>query len=284
MTATVTGEQWDAVRECLHTTTERFCTLVSSVPDAGIKAATKWTAADIVAHVTTVAWLDAILLDAARVPFPMPDMLEAVNAATVDDVHDLNDQVLSYFPERDAGRLTQMLRDHVDLVLTASQSHDPAETFSWLGGAAVPLAGLLAHLVNELLIHGDDIARAVKTPWAMSSRDAALFFDLFYVALAHGQPGRLLEGSKRPVPRRIAVEFRSPYTTAVTIVVRNGQVTAEPPGPGSDATIRFDPVAMNMMMFGRVSKARTILTRKVVISGPRPWLLPAFLRTIRAPS
>jgi hypothetical protein len=63
-------------------------------------------------------------------------------------------------------------------MLTASRSHDPAETFSWLGGARLPLAGMFAHMGNELLIHGNDIARAVKAPWEMPPEDAALFFDL----------------------------------------------------------------------------------------------------------
>lgn len=282
--ASVTTEQWDAVRKSLRATAGRFCGLVSSVPDPGTRAAEKWSVADIAAHVTAIAWLDTMLLQAAAVPFPMPGVTEAIEATSVDEVHGLNDRLLSYFPERDAGKLTGMLRDHVDLVLTASQSRDPVETFAWLGGARLPLAGMLAHMVNELLIHGNDIARAVKVPWAMPAQDAALFFDLFYVGLASGQTGRLLDGGRRPLERRIAVEFRSGYTTPVTIVVRNGRVTAEPPGPGADATVRFDPAALNMMLFGRISRSRAILTRKIIIAGRRPWLLPAFLRTIRAPS
>jgi hypothetical protein len=70
----------------------------------------------------------------------------------------------------------------------------------------------------------------------------------------------------------------------VTIVVRNGRVTAEPAGQDADATVRFDPVGLNLMLFGRISRSRAVLTRKVVIGGRRPWLLPAFLRTVRAPS
>ena len=139
-------------------------------------------------------------------------------------------------------------------------------------------------MVNELLIHGNDIARILRLPWTMPPQDAALFFDLFYVGLARGNFGSLLNGNRRPLQRRIAVELRSPYTTPVTLVVRNGQLTAEDPGPGADATVRFDPATLNMMLFGRVSKARAIATRKLVIGGPRPWLLPAFLRTVRAPA
>jgi hypothetical protein len=284
MAASVTDKQWDAVRDSVRTTAGRFCELVSSIPDPGTRVTVKWSVADMTAHVTTVAILNTMLLQAAAVPFHMPGLTEAIAATRVEDVHGLNDQVLSHFTERDAGRLTGMLRDHVSLMLTASQSHDPAETFSWLGGARLPLAGMFAHMVNELLIHGNDIARAVKVPWAMPPEDAALFFDLFYVGLVSGNAGRLLDGTKRPLKRRIAVEFRSGYTIPVTFVVRNGKATIEPAGPGVDATVRFDPATLNMMMFGRISKSRAVLTRKIVIGGRRPWLMPAFLRTVRLPS
>jgi hypothetical protein len=284
MGASVTDEQWNAVRESLGQTAERFYELVSSVPDPGTGATVKWSVTEVVAHVTAIAWLDTMLLGAAAEPFPMPGVLDAVAATAVDDVHGLNDQMLSYFTERDPGRVLGILCGHIDLMLTASRDRDPGETFSWLGGARLSLAGMLAHMVNEMLIHGNDIARAVKVPWAMPAEDAALFFEVFYLGLASGDMGRILEGGRRPLKRRIAVELRSGYTTPVTVVVHSGQVTTEPVGPGADATVRFDPVTLNLMLFGRISKARAILTRKIVIGGRRPWLVPAFLRTIRAPS
>jgi len=284
MVASVTGEQWDAVRESVRTTAGRFCELVASVPDPAATASAGWTVADVAAHVTTVACLETMLLGAAELPFPMPGVAEAIAATTVDTVHGLNDQVMGHFRERDVTRVLGMLRHHVGLMLAASQDRAPGETFSWLGEARLTLAGMLAHMVNELLIHGNDIARAVKAPWVMPAQDAALFFDLFTVGLAKGDKGRLLDGSKRPLQRRIAVEFRSGYTTPVTLVVRDGQVTAEPAGPGADARVRFDPAALNMMMFGRISSAQAVLTRKIIIGGSRPWLVPAFLRTARFPS
>jgi uncharacterized protein (TIGR03083 family) len=284
MAASVTDEQWNTVRESVRSTAGRFCELVASVPDPAARASAKWSVADVTAHVTTIGVLNTMLLRVAQPPFHMPGLTEAIAATTVDTVHGLNDQVMSHFLERDVTRLLDTLRHHVDLMLTASRDRDPGETFSWLGEARPTLAGMFAHMVNELLIHGNDIARAVKVPWAMPAQDAALFFDLFYVGLANGQKGRLLDGSKRPLQRRIAVEFRSGYTIPVTIVVCHGQVTAEPAGPGADAWVRFDPATLNMMMFGRISKLQAVLTRKIIIGGRRPWLMPAFLRTVRLPS
>lgn len=197
MAATVTDEQWKAVRESLRTATERFGDLVSSAPDPAIRATDKWTVADVAAHVVGVAWLDTTMLGAAPDPFPMPDVAQAIDATRVDDVHGFNDQILGYLTERDPKQLTDMLRRQVDVLLTYTQDRDPAETVVWLAGARPTLAGLLAHLVNELLQHGYDVARAVKVPWAIPPRDAAAFFELFYMGLASGEAGRILDGSKR---------------------------------------------------------------------------------------
>lgn len=283
MGTSVTDEQWNAVRESLRKTTGRFCELVSSIPDPGTGVTVKWSVADVVTHVAFIAWVDTWLMRATA-ESPMPGMAEALEATAVDDVHGLNDQVLGYIAGHDGRLGLDTLRDHIDLMLTAGQDRDRGETYAWLGGARLPLAGMLAHMINELLQHGNDIARAVKVPWAMPPEDAAHFFELFYMTLAGGDMGRLLEGSKRPLKRRIAVELRSGYTTPITVVVRNGQVTTEPAGPGADVTVRFDPATLNMMLFGRISRSRAVLTRKIIVGGRRPWLIMAFLRTIRAPS
>jgi len=284
MTVIVAEQQWNVVRESVRATSGRFCELVSSVPDTAARASATWSVAEITAHVCTVGFLNTMLLQAELPSFHSQALTEAIAATTVDTVHGLNDFVMSQYHERDVSTLLGTLRHLIDLMLAASETRNPAETFSWLGEARVTLAGMFAHMVNELLIHGNDIASAVRLPWSMPPADAALFFELFSVGLANGDSGRLLAGSRRPVRRRIAVEFRSDYTEPVTLVVRNGQLTAEPAGQDADALVRFDPATLNMMMFGRISKARAVLTRKVIIGGRRPWLMPAFLRTVRLPS
>jgi hypothetical protein len=155
---------------------------------------------------------------------------------------------------------------------------------AWLGNATVPLAGAFAHLLNELLIHGRDIAEPLGRPWFISPADAGLFFDLFIVGIIRYDVGGFLDNDEPPKERRIAVEFRSPYTTPVTLVLHRGQVAAEKPGGPTDVRLSFDPATMNLMLFHRISRARAVLSGKVVIrGGRRPWLLFEFLRTVRAP-
>jgi hypothetical protein len=68
------------------------------------------------------------------------------------------------------------------------------------------------------------------------------------------------------------------------MVMTDGFVMVEKPDGAPDVRLTFDPVTLNLMLFGRVSKPRAVLTGKVVISGRRPWKLPGFLRIVRLPS
>ena len=201
----------------------------------------------------------------------------------MDTVAGLNGTVLRHFTDRDPGTLGHRLRSDIDLILRLSADRDPDDPVAWLGGARVPVVGLLAHLTNELLIHGWDIARAGRVPWVIPPRDAGSFLEMFVVGLMRNGYGHLLDNDEPPRDRRIAVEFRSRYTSPVTLVLQHGRVTAEEPGPAPDVRLSFNPATLNLMMFGRISKLRAVLGGGLVVSGRRPWLLPTFLRTVRMP-
>jgi hypothetical protein len=278
----VAHDKWDAVRASVKDTGDRFATMVSRVPGSETKATGDWSVAETAAHVAGIARYDTTLLRPGE-ELPVPGFAERAAAASVDGVHDLNELVLGHFSERDPMVLAQLLRDDVEQVLADSESRDPNETVAWVGDSQLPLAGLIAHLLDELLIHGRDIALATNVPWVIAPGDAAQFFELFFVPLVDGECGHLLDGGDRPRARRIGVEFRSEYTTPVTLALQNGKVSVEPPGHSPDVRVSFDPVTLNLMMFGRISRLRAVATRKVVIRGPRPWLLPVFLRKVRVP-
>ncbi|HEX6872335.1 MAG TPA: SCP2 sterol-binding domain-containing protein, partial [Micromonosporaceae bacterium] len=137
-------------------------------------------------------------------------------------------------------------------------------------------------ILNELSIHGRDIARATKAQWTIPPQDAAMFFEHFVVGMVRLDHGRLLE-TPEPSEERVSVHFRSEYLDPVTLVLDRGRVTAEP-SDDVDVRITFDPTTFNLMMFGRISPPRAMLTGKVSVAGRRPWRLPIFLKTVRMPS
>ena len=279
----ITQEKWQAARVAVKETGDRFLEFVSSAPDPDAKVTAEWSLVDTLAHVTAIAWMYTAMVGADETPLPISGLDEIISATTVDTVDTFNDVTLRYFAERDRGELVERLRTFIDEILQASAGRDPATPVGWLGGAQVPLAGIVAHLINEMLVHGHDISRGLGLPWTIPPKDAALFFDLFLVGVIGNDVGRLLDGGGPAQDRRIAVNFRSKYTAPVALVLQRGQVNVEEPKRSNDMTVHFDPATMNLMLFHRISTPRAALSGKVRVWGRRPWLLPTFMRTVRLP-
>ncbi|MEV8443072.1 maleylpyruvate isomerase family mycothiol-dependent enzyme [Actinosynnema sp. NPDC051121] len=274
--------QWAVVRDVLPAVTGRFADLVAG-SDPSALATADWTVADTAAHVVAIASIYTTLLAPDRAEVADPALAERIPTVTVDTVADLNDLALRRFTERDPVALAAMLRSMVASIVEMTAQADPERTVPWLGASKVPIAGVFAHLVNELLVHGWDIARGVGAPWTIPPREAALFFELFLVGMFRNEVGGVLGGAP-PDDRRIAVAFRSRHTTPVTIVLHQGRVSVEEPGGPVDVRLTFDPAVLNLVLFGRVSRARAAVTGKLRVGGRRPWLLPAFLRVVRLPT
>lgn len=279
----VTYERWLAIRASLERVAADFAAMTWRC-DPGRMATAHWTCAESVAHVTAIAAMYTALLHDGLADDAFPGIGDSWRAATVDTVHDFNALTLRAYRERRVPQMLERLDADVREILRASADGDFNTTRPWLGDSHVPVAGLLAHLMNELHIHGWDMARANGIPWTIDPADAAHFPEAFLTGVIGNGYGHLVDGGGPPSERRIAVQFRSRHTTPATLVLHRGKVSVEEPRGDNDVRLTFDPTTLNLMLFGRVGRARAALTRGVRVSGPRPWLLPRFMRTVRLPS
>ncbi|MEU5911494.1 maleylpyruvate isomerase N-terminal domain-containing protein [Micromonospora sp. NPDC047527] len=266
----------------LRAAADRFTDLVAAARSPRVMVTADWTVADTVAHVVSIAMLYVSRLEGTEVAIPVPGLEDMLAVTNVDTVADVNTHVLAHFTERDLGVLLSQLNTAVDSLLATTA--DPRSTVSWLGNARVTVGGLFAHLTNELLVHGWDIARALRRPWPMPDDHAALYWDLFMFDMLRDTYGVLLN-TELPMPRQpVSVQFRSPYTATTTLTLGDRRVWIAPSDGPIDARVTFRPARFNLMMFGRISIAHAVLRRDVVIGGPRPWRLPAFLRVVHMPN
>ncbi|MBM9506683.1 maleylpyruvate isomerase N-terminal domain-containing protein [Actinacidiphila acididurans] len=274
-------DRWPAIRAGFEQVNKEFLELVDGV-EPGRMATKDWTVADTAAHVTAIAAMYSSLVRGEPI-MAFPQLQGPVKSTDVDSIHDFNALTLDIYTERRIPEIRERLSTDIDGILKVTTQADPARTVDWLGQAQVPIAGLFGHFINELQIHGRDIAQATGRPWNPRPQDASYFIEAFMVGMIQNGYGQFVPPGGPPRERRIAVEFSSDYTTPVTFVLHRGLVTIEDPRPDDDVRIFFDPVTMNLMLFGRISRVRAVLSRRVRISGPRPWLLPEFLRTVRTP-
>ena len=283
METSITNDQWVTTRAALRDSSRRFVELVAAADPAAM-ATVDWTVVDTVAHVVIIAWMDNTLVDPGVPGLPVPNFPEELASHTVDTVDRLNELCLSHYSERDPRLLTSRLEAEVERLLDATKDADPHLPVAWLGDSRVPIGGLLAHLVNEILIHGWDIARVAGLQWRMDGREAARFFDVFLAGVTRNGMGRLQE-REGPVPdRRISVELRSRHAAPVVLVTEGKQFSLGKSGQNVDIRVYHDPGTLALMLFGRITRKRAVLHGKVLVLGRRPWLLPAFLRVVRFPS
>jgi len=278
------ADNWEQVHAALLRSGTRFAELTrTSAGDSGAMATRDWTVADSAAHVLSLVSIYVTLFDPAAEKLPVPDLPRVLSATTVDTVNDLNTVVLANLLDRAPERLAQGLDAGLERLMTVSRGCDPNLPIPWLGDARVPAVGVLAHLVNEFMVHGWDMARALGRAWPMPDADASLFFERFLVGMIRHDHGMLLETGSRVSARPIGVEFRSAYTTPVLLVLRGRRVHVGDHGEPADARITFRPAAFNLTMFGRTSLAGALMRRDISVGGPRPWLLAPFLRVFHLP-
>jgi hypothetical protein len=280
----VTLEKWAAVRSAVRDYGDRVADLILATPYPSVLTTADWTAAETAAHVTGMAWTYSAMVSGGHTPFPLAEVRRSLPATTMANIHEeINPTLLRTFKERNSERLAERLRTSLDQMLAETANVAPDTTVEWMGGSRLPLAGVFAYLMNELHIHGRDIARGVGIPWRIPDHQSALFFELFLVELIRNGYGILLDNDRRIRDGRLAVEFRSEHTKPVTIVLDSGFVTVEEPSDHADVRVRFRPTALNLMLFHRISRPRAALSGSVVAYGRKPWLLPVFLRKVRMP-
>ncbi|WP_199444297.1 maleylpyruvate isomerase family mycothiol-dependent enzyme [Umezawaea beigongshangensis] len=279
----LTEHRWHDLRTALAAATERFADLLLSCRDPDLPAIGHWSVAEVAAHAAIVSRMQAGFLRSPAAPLGVPEIDRLLASATLGDFARLNDAALRAFPERSPEVLARDLREGVADVVELSADADPHRSARWLGDSRMPVASLLAHQLNEILLHGWDIARAVSLPWRVPSAEAALAFEVFLVQLLGGEHTGHLFGDGSGRGRRLRVEFRSAHTTPVVLVSGEGRVGADPPGGGADARVRFEPGALMLTVFRRTPLARAVATGRIVATGPRPWVAVSYLRRMRTP-
>lgn len=279
MTVTMDAPTWQALRDAVGEAAGDCAALLEALPAPHAPATDRWSAAEVGAHLVTIAALARAGVPGAAVPHPFPDLAERVTLTRLPEIAALNESLLRRYRERDPRSLARALRDTVGDVLAACSALAPDTPTEWFGGLEFPLSGALAHLLNEILVHSHDIAAATGTRYVVPDAHAAFAFTRFILVVFGYQ-----ETAAPPVEgARITVEFRSAHTKPVVLAVTGDRFSVEPAGQAVDVHVWFSPGAFMLMLFGRAGVLRTALAGKVLVWGRRPWRLRKLLDAVYVP-
>jgi uncharacterized protein (TIGR03083 family) len=260
--------RWDETRTAIQVVAERVVTLLRSTPDADVPIpCSEWTVAEAAAHLVIGARMDAELV--AGVDSPVAESRDSASA---------NAELLAQLPERRAAALADLLLGAEHDFLAALVDRSGTERVRWHHG--IPLTrSAVGHMhLGELLIHGWDIARALRKPWLLEPAHARLVLSSLSTVL----PWFVDERAARDV--RACYEVRVRGGPRFVCNFADGRLTIEPPGTGPvDCIISADPVAFLLDGYGRASRWGPILRGQMLAWGRKPWLGFQFKRLFRNP-
>ncbi|HYX44118.1 MAG TPA: maleylpyruvate isomerase N-terminal domain-containing protein [Acidimicrobiales bacterium] len=167
-----------------------------------------------------------------------------------------------------AGRMEASLARFLDLT-----AKDEAATRTWFAeGTSMPMSSLVCHVLNELLVHGWDIATAEGKPWPIERAHAGLVVSGFLFP-AFANLGRSMVDQKAAAGLHATYDIRVRGGGRAVLSFDDGDlsVDAAPSGP-VDCHLSVDPVGFLLVGWGRESQWGQIARGKLLAWGRKPWL------------
>jgi uncharacterized protein (TIGR03083 family) len=144
-------------------------------------------------------------------------------------------------------------------------------THSWVvQGTEASLSFLTCHILNELTVHGYDIARSQGVPWPIDRGHASLIMQGFVLPSLHVL-GRALVVQEKAGNARFQVRLRGDGQACMVFTDGNFSVESAPQGK-VDCHLSVDPEAFLLVAWGRISQWSAIPKGQLLAWGRKPWL------------
>lgn len=262
-----------AARRGLEAEGERVADLVASIgSEGGRRALGSWSVAELATHVSQAAGAIPSLA-AGEMDSPIDDIWNLASFTTA---------LVTGEATRDPAELAQRIRAGVSRFLSDLDRLDVArgpetateEGVAWLvDGVVVHRAMLVCHLLNELVVHGRDLAEAMGRPWKVDSAHAEMVLTGFIYQVLTSLPSDAMVDSARAGGLRACFDIRLRHGSRTYWVFDRGHLSIENPSPRTvDCHLSADPAALLMVAWKRESHWPHVGAGRLVAWGRRPWL------------
>lgn len=251
-----------AAREAVATVGPRVSALLRSVRHPDAPALGEWNLTETAVHLSVSA--DALCALAQGTGALLTDLW---------DLGTLNKTLVQGETTRELGQLADRIDATVArfLALVGDAEDDGARPWV-VEGVEAPLSLLTCQMLNELVVHGWDIAKADGAPWPIERRHAALVLTGF-VFPSMDNLGRTMVDQEKGAGVRVTYDVRLRGGGRAVLRFDDGDLTveAEPSGP-VDCHLSVDPVAFMLVGWGRIKQGPAILRGQLFAWGRKPWL------------
>ncbi len=248
----------DELRERIALARERFDRIVRTADPLARPPGHDWTVQQIAAHVLALAQR---YHQCAR-------GFDYRHAGSAHGIAALNQTELeaAMAPVPELADQLQALAPEIDAFFDANS--DDRQTIPFHGFGFMSTNTAQTNLLGEFLLHGQDIAQALKAPWDLPERDMAL----------------ILRGAREMVPiylrpgaaanADICVAFQIPDARPYLIQIHDGtaEMRERRPDDRPDAVLRLPASTLVQLLYQRIGQLAAVRRGLRLVGGRRPWV------------
>jgi hypothetical protein len=261
------------VRTAIAAMGARLSALVRAVNRPDVPAVGIWTTTDTAVHISH--GID-IVTSLARGSSPMSD--------DIWDLTTLTTMLVDGESERDLPAIATRIDASVAILLGVLRDTEGNPSRQWVvDGVEFPLSTIACHALNELVVHGGDIARADGAPWPIDRAIAALVLRGFMFPVL-GALGRAMVETKNAAGVKATYHVALRGGGEVYMRFDDGDLSVSDAAPGPvDCHLSVDPDAFLQVAWARTTQWPPILKGKLFAYGRKPWLGLKLRSLIRNP-
>lgn len=244
------------LRDRIDVARHRFDRLIRSADPAARPPGMDWTVAQVAAHMVTLAHRYRDLARSGSFHAATGDGIPALNQAEL--------EAISGTPTELADRLRELepvMDEFFDRVA------DDGQILPFHGGITIDGVTAQTNWLGELLMHGEDVARAQRRPWELRERDMLLVArGVMQIAPGFIRPGRC------PV-HGIRTVFVAPGARPYLMYLRDDTVEAREcrPDDRPDAVVRLPGSTLTRLLYQRIGPMGAVRRGLRITGGRRPW-------------
>jgi len=254
---------WAAARQAVASAGPRLTAMLRSAKRPDASALGQWDVTELATHISH--GMDTI----TAMSKGGGNLLEDISGLAT-----LTQVMVAGEGRRPLGELADRIDASVAGFLAAMEAAAAAgedTSHSWMvQGTEVRLSFLTCHMLNELTVHGLDIALAEGAPWPIDSGHASLVVQGFVLPSLHAL-GRAMVVQEKAGNARFEVHLRGDGRAWMTFADGTFSVESSPQGR-VDCHLSVDPEAFLLVAWGRASQWPAIAKGQLLTWGRKPWL------------